>query len=256
MRIPALLLVGSLAIGGAQAQSGDPQSELRPMPRTLPMMLFAPDPLAGTMPRPLEGRESVAAVAEDDAVAILNEAVGDAELRREAVAQADPEPRNDAAAEATDEPELEQAAVPEASEPEPATTEPSAASTPEETAEPVATVRVIIENVESSSGIVNVAVCDTDFTPDGCPYHVAVPAAAGFVEAMFDDVPPGIYAVVGYHDINSNDEFDRFLGIPREPYAMSGEAGDSLTPAFRDATLKINKGENYVIIRMKRLGSG
>jgi uncharacterized protein (DUF2141 family) len=128
---------------------------------------------------------------------------------------------------------------------------------PEEPAQPAGTIiHVIVENVESNQGTVNVAVCDTGLSHEGCPYTTSAPAAQGFVEVVFDDVPPGEYAVVGYHDVNNNDEFDKFLSMPREPYALSGEAANSLIPAFRDAQLKINQGENYVIIRMKRLGSG
>jgi len=44
------------------------------------------------------------------------------------------------------------------------------------------------------------------------------------------------------------------LGIPREPYALSGSASDMLVPTFTDAELPIKSGENAVIIRLKRLG--
>ena len=266
MRVSALLLIGSLTIATAQAQSEDENGAFLPMPKTLPMLLFAPDSLAGSMLEPLEVPRAAAhvAVANDDPTTVLQEAVGDAQLRPAAVTEAEPGSTEKPTAEAESTikpatsaqsdvlPEPETAAV------EPDAVETEAAPAAEEAAieGELTTVHVIVENVESDAGTVNVAVCNTAFTPDGCPYHVAVPASAGFVEAMFDDVPPGIYAVVGYHDVNNNDEFDRFLGIPREPYAMSGEAGDSLVPAFSDAVLDINQGENYVIIRMKRLGSG
>ena len=44
------------------------------------------------------------------------------------------------------------------------------------------------------------------------------------------------------------------LGIPREPYALSGRAADKMVPTFADAALPIKTGENAVIIRLKRLG--
>jgi uncharacterized protein (DUF2141 family) len=81
-----------------------------------------------------------------------------------------------------------------------------------------------------------------------------VPASLGFVETEFDDIPPGTYAVVGYHDVNGNDEFDKLLGMPREPYALSNNASEKLIPTFRDASLTINAGDNAIIIRLKRLG--
>ena len=116
------------------------------------------------------------------------------------------------------------------------------------------TVTVIVENVESASGNVNVAVCDKDLSREGCPYVREVPAQQGFVETEFKDIPPGTYAVVGYHDVNGNDTFDKLFGMPREPYALSSKAADKLVPTFADAALTIKSGENAVIIRLKRLG--
>jgi hypothetical protein len=89
--------------------------------------------------------------------------------------------------------------------------------------------------------VVNVAVCDKDLSEEGCPHSTSVKASAGFVEARFDKVPPGNYAVVGYHDENGNDEFDKFLGVPREPYALSNRAGEKMVPTFKDAALKIKQ---------------
>jgi uncharacterized protein (DUF2141 family) len=136
----------------------------------------------------------------------------------------------------------------------PATATPARA--PAKPAAPAAgktTITVIVEGVESSKGVVNVAVCDKDLSEEGCPHSTSVKASAGFVEARFDKVPPGNYAVVGYHDENGNDEFDKFLGVPREPYALSNRAGEKMVPTFKDAALKIKQGENTVIIRLQRL---
>jgi uncharacterized protein (DUF2141 family) len=80
-----------------------------------------------------------------------------------------------------------------------------------------------------------------------------VQAAAGFVEVTFESIPPGNYAVVAYHDLNGNGQFDRFLGLPREPYALSGRAATEMVPSFNDAALPIRTGENAVVIRLKRL---
>lgn len=235
------LLAGGAMIAAAHAQSGE--SDLLPMPNTLPLVFFAPDSLAGTMLRPLEEP--------------AEEAPGDGPEARAAVetlAQAGPAQTTEPAVPPTEPaPEPQTDPEPDAAtlvEPPPATAEPAPA------APTVTTVHVIVENVESNRGTVNVAVCDTDLTPEGCPYKTSAPASQGFVEVVFDDVPPGSYAVVGYHDVNDNDEFDRFLSMPREPYALSGAAANLLIPDFSDAMLKINQGENYVIIRMKRLGSG
>jgi uncharacterized protein (DUF2141 family) len=41
-----------------------------------------------------------------------------------------------------------------------------------------------------------------------------------------------------------------FLGIPREPYALSGAAGNMLVPTFEDAAIDIKPGMNDVVIKM------
>jgi uncharacterized protein (DUF2141 family) len=41
-------------------------------------------------------------------------------------------------------------------------------------------------------------------------------------QAVFLDMPPGIYAVSFFHDANNNNSFDtNFLGIPKEGYGAS-----------------------------------
>ncbi len=120
--------------------------------------------------------------------------------------------------------------------------------------EDTATVRVTVENVESNRGSVWVALCDTSLSIDGCPLQKAVPAVAGTMEVIFEGIPPGVYAVAGFHDTNGNDVFDKFMGVPREPYALSGAAADELVPSFKDAAMEMKPGENDVTIRMKRLG--
>jgi len=248
MKVAALLLVGGATMATAQAQSEGTHVEFLPMPNTLPRVFFAPNSLAGAMLEPLTGPETAVdtTAAIEDSIAGPEEMSPEAPLGPDIVAQTDPEPMEEDAAEADG-----------AIEPETAAAEPDAPAEPEApAAAPTTRVHVIVENVESSTGTINVAVCDTDFTPEGCPYKASVPASAGFVEAMFEDVPPGVYAVVGYHDVNDNDEFDKFLGVPREPYALSGGAAEELVPEFNDAVLKVNQGDNYVIIRMRRLGSG
>jgi uncharacterized protein (DUF2141 family) len=262
-------LVGSVMVATAHAQSEEIDVDLLPMPNTLPLLLFAPDSLAGAMLKPLSIPKSAPAPA---AAAVSERAAepAGAQPPPATLAQADPEQLSDPDVEAPPGPEPEMPAASEEALAAPPASEEGLAAPPaseEELAAPPATeeeleaasatiVHVIVENVESNDGTVNVAVCDTDFSPDGCPYKTSAPASQGFMEMVFDDVPPGNYAVVGYHDVNDNDEFDKFLSMPREPYALSGAAADELIPEFGDAILKINQGENYVIIRMRRLGSG
>ena len=133
----------------------------------------------------------------------------------------------------------------------PPATEPPTAASPT-----TAAISVIVENVETSNGTVNIGLCDKGLSRETCPYDKQVQASAGFVETTFDSIPPGSYAVVAYHDVNGNGQFDRVLGIPREPYALSGQAAQKMVPTFGDAVLPMHTGENAVVIRLKRLGGG
>jgi uncharacterized protein (DUF2141 family) len=119
-----------------------------------------------------------------------------------------------------------------------------------------AIIHVTVDGVESEEGTLWVALCTTSLSIEGCPYKVSAPAAIGVTEVTFEPVPPGVYAVAAYHDLNDNGEFDTFFGIPREPYALSGEAGEELVPTFSDAALDMQPGDDAVVVHMRRLGEG
>jgi uncharacterized protein (DUF2141 family) len=270
MKILAHIVIGLGLVGTANAQTAQAQTaqappaqpqpraarvELMPIPNTLPGILFDPAPLSGNLLMPLAVTGPQAQPAAASPAQAAQPTIAATVVPVEPVAAtAEPEVEIEPAVE-TEAPAVEKPA-PEEAEPEvEAKPEPEPAPKKKKEAAPASTtVTVIVEGVESAKGIVNVALCDKSLSKEGCPYTQATKAAAGFVEARFDDVPPGVYAVVGYHDVNANDEFDKMLGVPREPYALSSKAGDMLAPGFKDAALSIKKGENTVIIRMQRLG--
>jgi uncharacterized protein (DUF2141 family) len=233
MKIAALAIVGSLISASAYAQSA---SMFEPIPDTPPAYLFAPAPLAGTMLKPFVMRSHPAEVPPEPGSGPV--VVAQTLPNKPATAQETVATSNAVAPQAEEQPPAP------AASPEP----------PPAPAPKTGTVTVIVENVQSASGTVNVAVCDKSLSRDGCPYTHEIPAAPGFVETEFDDIPPGNYAVVGYHDVNGNNEFDKLFGMPREPYALSSKAGGMLVPTFADAALPISAGRNSVIIRLRRLG--
>ena len=63
------------------------------------------------------------------------------------------------------------------------------------------------------------------------------------LSVSFKDVASGTYAVSVYQDVNSNGKMDtNFLGIPKEPIAVSNNAKGSLgPPKFDDAKFKFDK---------------
>ena len=250
MRLAAVFLFGIAAVATAEAQSEPVRLGFVPMHNRLPTLMFAPDPLAGTLLRPLPRPGAPGALPEvalEVVPAVVTEAMPASEPTIEATTTSadvglESEPAAPALAGETT------AALPEVV--------PPAEEVPqrEEPKPSGSTVTVIVENVESGSGTVNVAMCDKGLSREGCPYIREVPAQAGFVETEFQDIPPGTYAVVGYHDVNGNDIFDKIFGMPREPYALSNNASDKLVPTFSDAALPIKSGENAIIIRMTKLG--
>ena len=258
MRLFASAVIFSAMVTSSYAQSDPARVEFQPIPDTIPGLLIEPSPLSGTLLKPLT--KGPAGQAPVEAAATGNSLPANPAPAVAPVAEvSDPAPLPEPAPQSA--PAPAQAPAPTAvPAPTAAPAAPAAAPPPAKPAAPAraakTTVTVIVEGVESARGVVNVAVCDKDLSEEGCPHSRSVKAAAGFVEARFDEVPPGVYAVVGYHDENGNDEFDKFLGVPREPYALSNRAGEKMVPTFRDAALNIKQGENTVIIRLQRLLGG
>ena len=61
------------------------------------------------------------------------------------------------------------------------------------------------------------------------------------------DVPPGLYAVVAHHDLDSNGEFDKnFIGIPREPIAISRGYRPKGPPVFAKSSFALSPYEDRV----------
>ena len=71
--------------------------------------------------------------------------------------------------------------------------------------------------------------------------------ADGRSEFALNDVPAGLYAVVVHHDLDSNEQFDKnFIGIPREPIAISRAYRPKGPPVFAGANFILSPGEERV----------
>ena len=68
-----------------------------------------------------------------------------------------------------------------------------------------------------------------------------VPASTSPITVVFDNLPPGTYAVGAYHDENGNDHLDtNFLGLPEEGYALSnGVRAVTSKPTFQQAAFTV-----------------
>jgi len=118
-------------------------------------------------------------------------------------------------------------------------------------------VVVRAEGIESAQGLVVVGICDKAFDVSACPYRNRRAARPGLVEVAFEDVRPGVYAVVIYHDLNGNGQLDRnLIGIPSEPYGFSNGVGRTSRPTLATAGVRIGEGVTRVAVRVRRALSG
>ena len=109
------------------------------------------------------------------------------------------------------------------------------------TAEP-ATVRVTVENVRSSSGLITAILYPDNpktFLKEGKRLDkVRVEAREGETVLCLKAPSTGRYSVALYHDENGNKDFDQnFLGIPTEGYGFSNNPGFRFGKPEQEETL-------------------
>ena len=69
-------------------------------------------------------------------------------------------------------------------------------------------------------------------------------AETGAVTLVFNDVPPGRYAVLAYHDENDNGELDRRFGmIPTEGYGLSNNPKVMGPPSYEASAFDVTADE-------------
>lgn len=65
--------------------------------------------------------------------------------------------------------------------------------------------------------------------------YADIPAVRGRVEARFEVLGAGPWAVFAFHDENDNEQLDRHRGHPQEGYGYSGAIDPYLPPSFDQA---------------------
>ena len=80
-----------------------------------------------------------------------------------------------------------------------------------------------------------------------------VRASTGPVTVVFDNLPPGTYAVGAYHDENNNDHMDTdFVGLPTEGYALSnGVRAVMSKPTFQQAAFSVGAEDKPVALHIR-----
>ncbi len=125
-------------------------------------------------------------------------------------------------------------------------------------------LHIVVKGMDKATGVVRMSLYDRKETYDirkhSCRYSV-MPVrldsdGVPFAEERFNNLGPGWYAILLFHDSNNNGEFDMFLGIPKEKFGFSNNISPRITgsPSF-DETRFLLKADRCktVTIRLQSL---
>ena len=117
------------------------------------------------------------------------------------------------------------------------------------------TLGVTVTNIEAAKGYVVISLYNkaNSFPKEGKHYkQVKVKVKGTSIKYSFQNLPKGDYAMVAYHDKNSDNECNlNFVGIPTEGYGFSRNFRPKFTaPGFNDVkfTLKDKYSSNIKLI--------
>ena len=121
-----------------------------------------------------------------------------------------------------------------------------------------ATLTVIISDVRSDIGVLNIGIYDNkndwlgSSTVQKRSLTVLEHNVGGVVTTSFE-VEPGEYAISVHHDDNDNGKMDtNFIGIPKEPTGLSNGAVPKFgPPKYKDAAFRV--GNEDLEMRIKLL---
>ena len=111
---------------------------------------------------------------------------------------------------------------------------------------------VKVNAIQNNKGLIEFALYKNPavFTQAGKTYRLArMDAKAPEVKFQFTNLEATNYAVVVYHDVNSNKICDKnFFGVPTEGYAFSNNVRPNLSvPSFEDCSFKFQQDRNVSI---------
>jgi len=130
-------------------------------------------------------------------------------------------------------------------------------ATPAAQATPAAALHVRVVNLRDSTGQV---ICTLFNSPSAFPSDSSkavgqstVPIKDDAAVCSFGGLTPGKYALVTFHDENSNGKFDRsWLGLPKEGYAFSNNVRPVFSPpSFKAAAFDYAGGDQWLTIAMR-----
>lgn len=119
-----------------------------------------------------------------------------------------------------------------------------------------ASLTVRVGNIDPKGGLLHVALYNAAIWDDDNADPLMdriVPAVAPETVVTFTKVPPGVYGVKSYQDVNRNDKFDQGLfGIPLERYGFSRDAHPRLSqPAFSRTQFTIPASGASIVLHLQ-----
>ena len=119
-----------------------------------------------------------------------------------------------------------------------------------------ATVVIRIQDVSLKGGMLRLGLYDEARYPDDDSTPVAsadVKAELGENTITLTNVPPGIYAIETFQDLNSNGKMDTsWLGFPLEPFGFSRDAQPRFSkPSFAKVKFEVVPGLNVQTLHLQ-----
>jgi uncharacterized protein (DUF2141 family) len=122
-----------------------------------------------------------------------------------------------------------------------------------------ADLTVTVEDLRSAKGKLSLGLySEKDDWPDGKPsYEPDIPARQGTITYVFKNLPPGRYALSGFHDENANGKLDStFIGLPEEGFVFSNDAAPKLSaPSFQSCAVTIADKPVAITVHVQYWGS-
>lgn len=117
-------------------------------------------------------------------------------------------------------------------------------------------LEVVVGDVSSNRGDVRIAVfseTDAALFPDRLPPLKQSVAATGQpITFYFHNLAAGRYAVLAFHDENSNEILDRNpFGIPKEPWGVTGKRSFGRTPRHAESTFALDGEHRKITIHLE-----
>jgi uncharacterized protein (DUF2141 family) len=127
---------------------------------------------------------------------------------------------------------------------------------PAQAQEPVTTLVIHIQDVSPKGGTLRLGLYDEARYPDDDSTPVAsadVRAELGDNVITLTNVPPGIYAIETFQDINSNHKMDTsWFGFPLEPFGFSRDAQPHFSkPRFSAVKFEVVPGVNVQTLHLQ-----